>query len=242
MNLVRMGALSFKHRGLLLPIAVVILLIPGPHLVDDPAAIGLLGLVVALIGQAIRNGTIGLAYIIRGGKDHKVYAEDLVTSGIYAHVRNPMYLGNAFLLAGLGLATNSWVFMLVGVPIGVATHATIMAAEEDFLRRKFGPAYEAYCARVPRLLPKLSGLTATIRSMTFNGWRVLRQEYAKPFDWIVAIALVTMLNLWRGSLLAEHRGLVLFLLMLIVARLVIWLVVQRHGQPPAGITHPQGPA
>jgi steroid 5-alpha reductase family enzyme len=182
---------------------------------------------------------IGPAYIIRGGKDYKVYAEDLVTSGVYAHVRNPMYLGNAFLLAGLGLATSSRVFMLMGVPIGVATHATIMAAEEDFLRRKFGPAYEAYCARVPRLLPRL---TATIRSMTFNGWRVLRQEYAKPFDWIVAIALVIILSLWRGSLLAEHRGLVIFLLMLIVARLVIWMVVQRHRQPPAGIAHPQGPA
>src|SRR4051812_29644658 len=105
MNLVRLGQLGFRHRGLLLPVAIVILLIPSPTLTRDPAAIGMLGLVVALIGQAIRIGTIGLAYIIRGGRNHQVHADALVDTGIYAHVRNPMYLGNAFLLAGMALAT-----------------------------------------------------------------------------------------------------------------------------------------
>ena len=156
---------------------------------------------IALVGQAIRAGTIGLAYIIRGGKDHRVYAEDLVTSGIYAHVRNPMYLGNAFLLAGLAIASNSWLFVLVGVPIALAVHATIIAAEEDFLRKKFGAQYDTYCARVPRLLPKLRGLAATFRGMRFDWRKVVRQEYAKPFDWIVAIAVVIIFNLWRADLI-----------------------------------------
>lgn len=227
MQLARIGDYSFRYRGLLLPVAILILLIPSPRLAGDPAGIGIAGLAIALVGQAIRAGTIGLAYIIRGGKDHRVYAEELVTSGIYAHVRNPMYLGNAFLLAGLAIASNSWLFVLAGVPIALAVHATIIAAEEDFLRRKFGAQYDTYCARVPRLLPNLRGLPATFRGMRFDWRKVVRQEYAKPFDWIVAIAVVIIFNLWRADRIEEHQGLIIVLLLVVAARLALWLVALR---------------
>ena len=227
MQLARIGDYSFRYRGLLLPVAILILLIPSPRIADDPAGIGIAGLVIALIGQAIRAGTIGLAYIIRGGKDHRVYAEELVTSGIYAHVRNPMYLGNAFLLAGLAVASNSWVFVLVGAPIALAVHASIIAAEEDFLRRKFGAQYEAYCARVPRLVPKLPGLSATFRQLRFDWRKVVVQEYAKPFDWLVAIAVVVIVNLWWADMAGDHPRLIVFLLLTIAARLALWLVARR---------------
>ena len=88
-GLIQAGRLAFRHRGLMLPIAIVLFLLPGPQITANPAAIGVAGLALALVGQVIRFGTIGLAYIIRGGKDHRVYAEDLVTSGIDAHTRNP---------------------------------------------------------------------------------------------------------------------------------------------------------
>jgi protein-S-isoprenylcysteine O-methyltransferase Ste14 len=227
MQLARIGDYSFRYRGLLLPVAILILLIPSARIADDPAGIGIAGLVIALIGQTIRAGTIGLAYIIRGGRDHRVYAEELVTSGIYAHVRNPMYLGNAFLLAGLAIASNSWLFVLAGVPIALAVHATIIAAEEDFLRQKFGAEYEAYCARVPRLLPKLPGLAARFRGMRFDWRKVVRQEYAKPFDWIVAIAVVIIFNLWRADLIEEHKGIVIVLLLVVAARLALWRLASR---------------
>jgi protein-S-isoprenylcysteine O-methyltransferase Ste14 len=236
MQLARIGDYSFRYRGLLLPVAILILLIPSPRIAADPAAIGIAGLVIALFGQGIRAGTIGLAYIIRGGKDHRVYAEELVTSGIYAHVRNPMYLGNAFLLAGLATASNSWLFVLVGVPIALAVHATIIAAEENFLRKRFGAQYEAYCARVPRLLPKLPGLPATFGQMRFDWRKVVRQEYAKPFDWIVAIAVVIVFNLWRADLIDEHRALVVVLLLIIAARLAVWTIALRL-KPGGGSKH-----
>ncbi len=229
MQLARIGDYSFKYRGLLLPVAILILLIPSPPIAENPAGIGIVGFLVALICQAIRAGTIGLAYIIRGGKDHRVYAEELVTGGIYAHVRNPMYVGNAFLLAGMALASNSWVFVLVGVPIALAVHATIIAAEEDFLRRKFGAEYDSYCARVPRLLPKLQGLSTTFRGMRFDWRKVLMQEYAKPFDWLAAVAVVVIVNLWRTDLLDQHRGLVVVLVLVIAARLALWVATRRLG-------------
>ncbi len=83
-RLVELGNFSFKYRGYMLPIAVILLLIPGPHLFADPSVAGAIGFAIAVLGQAARIANVGLAYIIRGGKDHKVYAEELVTSGLYS--------------------------------------------------------------------------------------------------------------------------------------------------------------
>jgi hypothetical protein len=47
-----------------------------------------LGFVISLVGQLVRILTIGLDYIKRGGKKKTVYAEKLVTTGIFAHCRN----------------------------------------------------------------------------------------------------------------------------------------------------------
>ena len=44
--------------------------------------------------------TIGYEYIVRGGRQGKVYAEDLVQGGVFAHSRNPLYLGNLLIIVG----------------------------------------------------------------------------------------------------------------------------------------------
>ncbi len=235
--LVRHGDFWFRHRGALLPISVLLLLVPSPTLAPDPLPVGLLGLGVALVGQLIRCTTIGLVYIIRGGKDHKVHAETLVTQGIYNHVRNPMYLGNFFLIAGFALASNRWVFLVAGTAIAVYVHRAIVAAEERFLRSRFGSQYDDYCARVPRFLPRLAGLGATLRSHHFDGKRVLAQEYQKPFGWPAMIAAVITINTWHAGLWARHRPTLIALIALIALRLTLWrwaILLRRAaaGQPP----------
>lgn len=235
---VRFGDFCFRRRGLLFPIAIVLLVLPSPRLSSQPAVMGVIGLSIALIGQVIRSATIGLVYIIRGGKDHRVYAEDLVTQGVYAHCRNPMYFGNAFLLAGLAFASNSWVFVLVGVPLVVLMHVGMVAAEEHFLRTKFGAQFDDYCARVPRLVPRLGGLLTTFRSMRFDWQRVLVNEYAKPFDWLAAIAVVVLVNLWRDGELGNQPALVGTLGALIIARLVLWrTALAARKRVSAAVTH-----
>jgi protein-S-isoprenylcysteine O-methyltransferase Ste14 len=221
-RLVEIGNLCFKHRGVLLPIAVLLLLVPSPQLSQDPAWIGVVGLVVAVIGQVIRIATIGLAYIIRGGKDHRVYAEELVTTGMYAHSRNPMYLANLFLLVGLALASNSWVFVLVGVSLAVAMHAAIIAAEEDYLRSKFGAEFERYCARVPRIFPRLEGILKTLSGMQFDWRRVLEKEYSAPIDWLSAAAIIVVVNIWRAGEVAIHPGVVAVMSLIVLGRLIAW--------------------
>ena len=179
------------------------------------------------MGSSIRITTVGLAYIIRGGKDHRVHAEDLVTSGLYSHCRNPMYAGNFFLLLGLAAATNSWVFLLAGIPLGLGMHRAIVAAEEHFLRGKFGAQYDAYCARVPRWVPRLAGLAATVRSMQFEWRRVILKEYATSFDWLSATALVVLVNLWRDHTLAAHPLLAGLVAGVILARIALSFLSRR---------------
>ncbi len=107
--MIDIGNFFFRYRNWLFIILYLLLFIPSPPLFR-PEHFGdnywlwplVLGLVITIGGQIIRGATIGLAYIIRGGKDKKVYAEELVTSGIFNHCRNPLYVGNILMLLGVG--------------------------------------------------------------------------------------------------------------------------------------------
>jgi protein-S-isoprenylcysteine O-methyltransferase Ste14 len=226
-KLVRLGNLAFKYRGYLLPVAVLLLLIPSRRFTADPAVPGLIGFLVAVVGQVWRICTIGLAYIIRGGRGRKVYAEELVTAGLYGHVRNPMYVGNTFLIIGLALASNSWVFALIGAPLALGMHTMIVAAEENFLRNKFGAQFDAYCARVPRWVPRLSGLLRTIRSMSFDWRRVIAKEYAATFDWFSAVAVMVLIKLGHDGLLDNHQGLTGVMVAVVLLRFALWFAARQ---------------
>jgi protein-S-isoprenylcysteine O-methyltransferase Ste14 len=74
----------------------------------------------------------------------------IVTSGVYRVSRNPIYLGDALILAGLGLRWDS-VLALILVPVFVAViTARFIRPEEARLGARFGPAFDAWAARVRR--------------------------------------------------------------------------------------------
>jgi len=149
---------------------------------------------VALAGQAIRALTIGLAYIIRGGRDRKVYAKTLVKDGIFAHCRNPLYLGNILIVIGLGIVAHSLPFYAVGIPLFVFMYMAIIKAEEHFLTNTFGEEYIEYIRKVNRLIPNFSGMRETINSMQFNWRRLVVKEYGTTYTWIVCVILLIMKN------------------------------------------------
>jgi protein-S-isoprenylcysteine O-methyltransferase Ste14 len=191
-----LGSFFFRHRNLLFPIVFVTLLLGRRWpIVRAPGSeywlIGA-GALIALAGQTVRAVTVGLAYVKRGGKDKKVYAESLVQGGMFAHCRNPMYLGNLCIAAGMAIASNSLPFVALGLPFFWFAYRCIVAAEEDYLRRKFGPEFESYCARVHRFLPDLRGIGATLRGMRFHWRRLLVKEYQTPFLWMVGLLLLVM--------------------------------------------------
>ena len=224
--LVRVGNFFFHYRNFIFPFALLFVLLPGAPMFANPMHAVVLGFVVAGLGQLVRGTTIGFKYIIRGGKNRRVYAADLVTEGIYGHCRNPMYVGNVLIFSGIALACNTWTTVLLAVPFGVFIYVAIIAAEEDFLRRKFGEAFDAYCRDVPRWLPRLAGLGATLNSMEYKWRRVVVKEYGTPFGWITFICLIAAVHLWRMQRLDIHDGAGQVLLWVWGVTFVLWAVAR----------------
>ncbi len=77
----------------------------------------------------------------------------LLTEGLYARVRNPRYLQILVALGGWALFSNYLaVYILFGA--SVILLRLVIRMEEKELRSRFGKAFDEYCARVPRLVPK----------------------------------------------------------------------------------------
>lgn len=192
--MIKIGNFFFKYRNWLFIPLYLALFIPSPYLLPPQQHAILLvgGLFVTIFGQAIRGATIGLAYIERGGKNKQVYASRLVTEGIFNHCRNPLYVGNILMLLGLGILANSLLYLILVMPAFLFIYQAIVMAEENFLRGTFGDDYVAYCRRVNRWIPVLSGLRETFGSMEFRWRRWLIKEYNTQFVWLMGIAMILL--------------------------------------------------
>jgi protein-S-isoprenylcysteine O-methyltransferase Ste14 len=114
------------------------------------------GLILILLGEGTRfwgvsyAGSATRATGTAGGGE-------LVTSGPFALVRNPLYIGNFFI--GLGIMIMYWAWMpwmalLYFLLFGVQ-YSLIIQLEEEYLSNQFNTTYTAYCSRVRRWIPRL---------------------------------------------------------------------------------------
>ncbi|HYM92699.1 MAG TPA: isoprenylcysteine carboxylmethyltransferase family protein [Chitinophagaceae bacterium] len=197
--MVRIGNFFFKYRNRVFIFLYGSLFIPSWPLFSKagfgnlyyiwPIAFGLL---VTVFGQVIRGLTIGLAYIIRGGKEGKPYAEGLVTEGVFSHCRNPLYAGNLLMLLGIGILDNSLIYVAIVIPFFLFVYQAIVLAEENFLRNKFGMRYDEYCKKVNRWIPNLKGIIKTFNGMEFKWQRWILKEHTTQFIWLAGIAVVLL--------------------------------------------------
>jgi protein-S-isoprenylcysteine O-methyltransferase Ste14 len=206
---ISLGKFFFKYRNGLFPavyLCLVLITRPGLFLGDaqlDKYACAL-GALLALSGQAFRMLVIGLAYIIRGGKSGKVYAESLVQTGIYAHTRNPMYVGNYLILVGLVLLYGSlWGYVIV-LPFFTLVYYAIVKNEESYLKEKFGREYAEYGNKVNRFIPNLSGIKHTLRMHDYDWGKAISKDYGT-----IAFVLIGILSLliWKDVTIFgyEHK-------------------------------------
>jgi protein-S-isoprenylcysteine O-methyltransferase Ste14 len=137
----------------------------------------------------IRGLTIGLTFIERGGKELKIHADALITRGLFTHCRNPLYVGNNLMLLGLGILSNSLIYIVVVVPVFLFIYQCIIYAEEDFLTKKFGQSYIDYCSKVNRWLPNLKGIGKTLSSMKFNWAKCMLTENNTQIFWATGVFL-----------------------------------------------------
>jgi protein-S-isoprenylcysteine O-methyltransferase Ste14 len=111
-----------------------------------PAGLGAAGLVWCIVDFA-RVGGGTLAPVDPPKK--------VVHSGLYAHVRNPMYVSVVLVLAGEALLFSDWLLVVWMGGVALMFHGFVVFYEEPKLARTFGDSYAEYRRDVPRWLPRI---------------------------------------------------------------------------------------
>ena len=112
------------------------------------------------------------------------------------------------------------------IPAYLFVCVAIVAAEERYLRDRFGADFEAYCRDVPRWLPRLSGLRSTLADHSFNWRRVVLKEYGTPLGWISAWGLLVLWSLscrQRRRRLAQRPAVIVSMMSIMLA---FWIVAR----------------
>ena len=219
----RAGRLLFRWRSFT-PVLLVAVAVPLLWRSRGPASPLWLaaGLALCVAGQALRAWVLGQVPDGTSGQNEKLIATSLNTTGPYALTRNPLYLGNLGIALGLCLmAHDVWLLSIVALLFAVQ-YRVIIAAEERFLRDRFGAEYDAWSARVPRFWPRLANARSS-RPWDFR--RALRKEHNPAAAWMCialllvardhldqplrpyAIALAVVLSLWLAAKAWKHRWL-----------------------------------
>lgn len=101
---------------------------------------------------------LGSSYVLsRQGKGAYVEFDPptrLVVAGPYRYVRNPVAACMVGMILGEATALSSTGVLLLFCLVAVLAHLQVVRIEEPLLRERYGPAYDDYCARVPRWIPK----------------------------------------------------------------------------------------
>lgn len=195
------GRFLFRYRNAAFPMLILLgALIAHPRRpagsVAADRALDAIGFTIALAGQALRMLTIGFKYIRRGGLKKQVYAEGLVTGGVFAHCRNPMYTGNILMGLGVIVVVGDPLLLAIGAPLLLFLYVAIVAAEEDYLRQRFGEAFTAYTRRVNRWIPNFRGMTESLRDIPFSWRRVLAKEYGTTAGLLASLLVARAWSAW----------------------------------------------
>ena len=175
---------NLKTLGLVAGIAAAVLL-------ARPTAGSLAaGALFVCIGEAIRIWAAG----------HLLRKQELTTSGPYAYVRDPLYLGRLFLIIGFCIMGWGYCLLLLPVALGIFFYNYLprkYAKEMAWLEELFGDAYRDYAAQVRSLIPRRTPYPKSARlPWRFDRfWNENREQY---FMLIVAAVAAGMILRYKG--------------------------------------------
>jgi protein-S-isoprenylcysteine O-methyltransferase Ste14 len=193
---VRFGGWLFRHRtSIPLPIALALVLLP-PQRLSHSLLFDAAGVALVALGEAIRLWAVRHIGVVSRTRSDRL--GPLVSTGPFARVRNPLYIGNVAVWVGFALAAHLPLLApIVAAVLAVEYHA-IVRWEEALLESRRGDEYRAYAARVPRWLPTLQ---STHSMQSTQG-----PEGAPTFSW--------------GETLYSERG---TLIAIAVGCFVVWI-------------------
>jgi protein-S-isoprenylcysteine O-methyltransferase Ste14 len=133
-----------------IPFLILMLLFSAP----TPYSL-VIGFVTAILGELLRFWGVSYA-----GSETRttgtVGGTQLVTSGPYAYVRNPLYIGNILMYLGIGIMSNALMpyLQLTALAYFVFQYSAIIRIEEEYLSGTFSN-WKDYSSSVPRFIPSV---------------------------------------------------------------------------------------
>ena len=121
---------------------------------DATRAVGILLIVAGLPGLVDSFARFALQGL--GTPAPIAPTQNLVVTGLYRYVRNPIYVAVVAVILGQAILFGDWRLMIYGGLMWLAFHAFVLTYEEPVLAQKFGAQYEDFRANVPRWIPRLS--------------------------------------------------------------------------------------
>ena len=117
---------------------------------------GVGGALIAAGVVVLTSAFVGFVVHGRGTPAPIAPTEELVVTGLYRHVRNPMYLAVLSIIVGEAVVVRDASLLLYGAVVGAAMAAFAHWYETPRLTRRFGARYDAYRRAVPVWRPRLS--------------------------------------------------------------------------------------
>ncbi len=145
----QIGAVLFRQRGWLpLLFLGIPLVMPGS---TSPFR-WQVGLALIVIGEAIRLAGVAAAGTVTRRRSRSV--QRLVTYGIFAWARNPLYIGNFLIWMGFVTISGVLWFLPIAVLLFAVEYELIVRYEEGVLESIFGREYLDYKHETPRWIPR----------------------------------------------------------------------------------------
>jgi protein-S-isoprenylcysteine O-methyltransferase Ste14 len=145
---VKTGEWFFKARDYT-PIPLILLLLV---FCKATALTATLGLILIVFGELFRIYSVAFIGTVSRTRSHST-GQKLITSGPFAYVRNPLYVGNFGITAGIALlGANVWIFVAT-VVLFCVQYYFIVRFEEDLLLERFGEEYAEFFRTTPRWIP-----------------------------------------------------------------------------------------
>lgn len=209
-KMIQIGNFFFTYRNKLFPLIIITLFLtalPPLQLFGSQKlelSSDVISLLLIFFGLAVRGIVIGYAYIKRGGLNKKVYAENLVTEGMFSLCRNPLYFGNMLIYCGVFLMHGNPYVIIFGISLYFFIYQCIIYAEENYLETKFGVGYKQYCRDVPRWIPQISKFRTATQGMNFNFRRAIIKDYSTIATSIITVCIIALYEHMSLATVAGH--------------------------------------
>jgi protein-S-isoprenylcysteine O-methyltransferase Ste14 len=179
----------FRNRGWLpLLFLAVPLLAPG----DLSPRRWLIGGLLVALGEAVRLAGVAAAGTVTRRRSRNV--QRLVTYGIFAWVRNPLYVGNFLAWMGFTVISGVLWFLPVAAVVFAIEYTLIVRYEEGVLETIFGDEYLAYKRRTPRWFPRPPAARDSGEHHWGEAWR---SEISTLLQYAVLAAAFLAKDWWR---------------------------------------------